>query len=165
MTVAFRLIATARRISTNRNLIGTFPPTFERLPFSTSAAARSLQSTVESTLRVPLPPVCAFRIPSRLPTLVSTTPLHAVRTMASAAFQKHKYPATRRDESVVDDYHGTVVADPYRWLEDPNAADTKAFVDAQNDVTNTVLAQCETRSKFNERMTELFDYPMYSALI
>ena len=49
-----------------------------------------------------------------------------------------KYPETRRD-AVVDDYFNTKVADPYRWLEDDNAPDTKAWVEAQNKVTRAYL--------------------------
>ena len=44
------------------------------------------------------------------------------------------YPATRRGEQT-DDYHGTQVADPYRWLEDLDSAETRAWVEAQNKVT------------------------------
>ena len=45
------------------------------------------------------------------------------------------YPATKKIEQV-DDYHGTKVADPYRWLEDLDTPDTKAWVEAQNRLTD-----------------------------
>ncbi|KAL5073816.1 hypothetical protein RYX36_012800 [Vicia faba] len=74
-----------------------------------------------------------------------------------------QYPAARRDDTVVDDYHGVNVADPYRWLEDPDAEEVKEFVEKQVQLTNSVIAECETRSKLNERITKLFDHPRYGA--
>lgn len=55
------------------------------------------------------------------------------------------YPETRQVEQT-DDYFGTAIADPYRWLEDDNAADTKAWVEAQNAVTFAYLEDSRTRS-------------------
>ncbi len=49
-----------------------------------------------------------------------------------------------------------------RWLEDPDSAETKAFVDAQNAVTEHVMAQCGTQEKFRALMQQLYDYPRYS---
>ncbi|KAL5557782.1 hypothetical protein UlMin_033993 [Ulmus minor] len=74
-----------------------------------------------------------------------------------------KYPSARRDESVFDDYHGVKIADPYRWLEDPDAEETKDFVDKQVELTQSVLQSCETREKLREKITKLFDHPRYDA--
>jgi prolyl oligopeptidase len=72
------------------------------------------------------------------------------------------YPPARRDD-VVDDYHGTQVADPYRWLEDPHSDDTRAFVAAQNDVTLPYLAGLSERVALAERMRETWNVPRTSA--
>ncbi|XP_066573522.1 prolyl endopeptidase [Amia ocellicauda] len=73
-----------------------------------------------------------------------------------------KYPVARRDESKVDDYHGTKIPDPYAWLEDPNSEETKAFVEEQNKLSMPFLEKCAVKQRFQERLTELFDYPKYS---
>src|SRR5687767_8045941 len=49
------------------------------------------------------------------------------------------YPAAKK-VAQVDDYHGTKVADPYRWLEDLDSPETKSWVEAQNRLTNAYLA-------------------------
>jgi prolyl oligopeptidase len=72
------------------------------------------------------------------------------------------YPVSQQ-ESQVDDYHGTAVADPYRWLEDPDAPQTKAWVDAQNQLTFGYLAQIPQRDRIKQRLTQLWDYEKYSA--
>lgn len=73
-----------------------------------------------------------------------------------------EYPETTTEE-VTDDYFGTEVADPYRWLEDDNSEETAAWVKAQNNTTQGYLDQIEFRSKIRERYEELFNYPKYSA--
>ncbi|KAI4336726.1 hypothetical protein L6164_015217 [Bauhinia variegata] len=72
-----------------------------------------------------------------------------------------QYPTARRDESVVDDYHGVKIADPYRWLEDPDAKEVKEFVQKQVELTDSVLKTCDTREKLREKITKLFDHPRY----
>ncbi|EPS68647.1 hypothetical protein M569_06121, partial [Genlisea aurea] len=74
-----------------------------------------------------------------------------------------KYPVARRDESVVDDYHGVEVSDPYRWLEDPDSKETNEFVEQQMNLTESILKVCETREKIREKLTELYDFPKYTA--
>ncbi|PHT85012.1 Prolyl endopeptidase [Capsicum annuum] len=72
------------------------------------------------------------------------------------------YPFARRDESVVDNYHGVDVPDPYRWLEEPDSKETKEFVEKQVILTDSVLKTCEIRDKLREKLTKLFDFPKYN---
>ncbi|KAK4390868.1 Prolyl endopeptidase [Sesamum angolense] len=74
-----------------------------------------------------------------------------------------QYPVARRDESVLDNYHGVKVPDPYRWLEDPDSAETKEFVEKQMKLTDSVLKTCDTREKLREKLTKLYDFPKYTA--
>ena len=61
------------------------------------------------------------------------------------------YPAVRRDENYYNSYHGTSIADPYVWLEDPDSEETKTFVEAQNKITTNYLINCEVKEKFYTR--------------
>ncbi len=72
------------------------------------------------------------------------------------------YPDTK-EVAQEDDYHGTVVKDPYRWLEDPDAEDTKAWVTAENKVTFGYLEQIKAREEIKTRLTELWNYARYSS--
>jgi prolyl oligopeptidase len=81
---------------------------------------------------------------------------------ASYAQTKIEYPQTRKVEQS-DDYHGTKISDPYRWLEDDNSAETKAWVEAQNKVTFAYLNSIPERAKIKARLTELWNYEKYSA--
>lgn len=67
------------------------------------------------------------------------------------------YPHTPTVEQV-DDYHGTAVSDPYRWLEDLDAPETAAWVEAQNRVTEAFLEQIPEREALRARLTALWDY-------
>jgi prolyl oligopeptidase len=70
-----------------------------------------------------------------------------------------RYPDARRDTTVVEDLHGTPIADPYRWLEDPAAPETRAWVEAQNRLTFAFLEEIPARPRILARLTELWDYP------
>ncbi|XP_044475446.1 prolyl endopeptidase-like [Mangifera indica] len=88
------------------------------------------------------------------------------QTMGSLAViddEPLQYPVARRDDSVVDDYHGMQIADPYRWLEDPDAEEVKVFVQNQMKLTESVLEKCEVREKLREKTTELLDHPRFNA--
>lgn len=71
-----------------------------------------------------------------------------------------KYPKTRRSDHM-DQYHGTEVADPYRWLEDPDSDETKAWVEAENKVTFGFLESIPEREPIKQRLTELWNYERF----
>jgi prolyl oligopeptidase len=83
-------------------------------------------------------------------------------TAAVAAQSGLTYPVTRTVDHV-DVYHGTKVPDPYRWLEDDNSAATKAWVEAQNEVTFAYLDKIPFRAQLTARLKQLYDYEKYSA--
>ncbi len=72
------------------------------------------------------------------------------------------YPASRKDIAVTDNYFGTKTADPYRWLEDDQSAETKEWVTRQNIVTNGYLTQIPFRDKVKARLEQIFDYEKYA---
>nr|NQU89864.1 S9 family peptidase [Bacteroidota bacterium] len=75
--------------------------------------------------------------------------------------EKLNYPVTNKTD-VSDDYHGTVIADPYRWLENDTSAETEAWVQEENKVTFDYLAKIPFRDQIRNRLTEIWDYPKYS---
>ena len=83
-------------------------------------------------------------------------------TAVPAPAQTLQYPAARKSD-VVDDYHGTQVPDPYRWLEDPDSPESRAWIEAQNRLTAAYLAEIPARATIRERLTKLWNYPKYGA--
>jgi len=79
-----------------------------------------------------------------------------------APAQTLQYPAARKSD-VVDDYHGTRVPDPYRWLEDPDSPESRAWIEAQNRLTAAYLAEIPARATIRQRLTQLWNYPKYGA--
>ena len=70
------------------------------------------------------------------------------------------YPETPKVEQV-DDYHGTRIADPYRWLEDPDSENTEAWVESQNEVTQAFFETIQSRESIRERLGELWNYAKF----
>ncbi|MFW9259686.1 prolyl oligopeptidase family serine peptidase [Nostoc sp. CALU 546] len=70
------------------------------------------------------------------------------------------YPSSYKSNQV-DNYHGTSVADPYRWLEDPDSEETRTWIEAQNQVTFGYLSEISAREKIKQRLTKLWDYEKY----
>ncbi len=91
----------------------------------------------------------------RLAVLTMICPL-----MAAGAEPNLRYPDTRRSDQV-DVYHGVQVPDPYRWLEDTDSEETKAWVEAQNKVTFSYLEKVPQRASLRERLTKLWNFERY----
>jgi prolyl oligopeptidase len=73
----------------------------------------------------------------------------------------HYPPARRVDQT--DDYFGTKVSDPYRWMEDVDSAELKAWVDAENELTQSYLAAVPSRDAMQRRLMELINFERYTA--
>ncbi|MBV9489241.1 MAG: S9 family peptidase [Verrucomicrobia bacterium] len=86
----------------------------------------------------------------------------AVGCSCFAAAEISPYPVTRKD-GVADDYHGTKVPDPYRWLEDTDSAETRAWIEKQNDLTFAYLHRLPERDRFKARLHRLLDFERFSA--
>jgi prolyl oligopeptidase len=70
------------------------------------------------------------------------------------------YPPARRDD-VVEELHGVTIADPFRWLETADAPETRAWVAAQNRLTEAFLSRFPAREEIRARLSELWDYPRF----
>jgi len=77
-------------------------------------------------------------------------------------YSQIQYPLTKRTDST-DNYYGTRIPDPYRWLEDDNSEETKAWVIEQNKVTEQYLSSIPFRQRVKNRLQELWNYPRYSS--
>ena len=87
-------------------------------------------------------------------------PLALAPLVLAAVARRPDYPETRTDD-VVDDYFGTKVADPYRWLEDDESKETKAWVEAQNRLAFGWLAEVPERDAIRKRLVSLWDYERF----
>ncbi|OHX68407.1 prolyl oligopeptidase family serine peptidase [Flammeovirga pacifica] len=75
---------------------------------------------------------------------------------------EHKYPDTKKDV-VEEEYFGTKVADPYRWLEDDKSSETAEWVAAENEVTQEFLSKIPFKKGIQDRLTELWNYEKITA--
>lgn len=81
-----------------------------------------------------------------------------VTLMGCTGKQHFSYPETRKDNTV-DNYFGTEVPDPYRWLEDDRSEETGLWVKAENAVTDSFLNSIPYRDQIRERLTKIWNYP------
>ncbi|HSV09721.1 MAG TPA: prolyl oligopeptidase family serine peptidase [Hanamia sp.] len=77
-------------------------------------------------------------------------------------FSQIKYPDTKKVDQE-DNYFGTIIKDPYRWLEDDNSTKTKAWVREENKVTEDYLSKIPFRQKIKDRLQELWNYTKYGS--
>jgi len=80
----------------------------------------------------------------------------AVICLADLGFaQEHKTPPVTRVDNVTDTLHGVSITDPYRWLEDQNSPETRAWINSQNEFSASVLGSLPSRNRIRERLTQL----------
>src|ERR1700743_1298771 len=80
---------------------------------------------------------------------------------ALAATAESGYPKAKTGTQV-DDYHGTKIDDPYRWLEDVDSPDTRAWIDAEDKLTFAKLAQIPGRDRIREKLSAVWNYEKFS---
>lgn len=95
-------------------------------------------------------------------TIIITTIISSIMTSFAQNSKPIQYPETRKD-TTVDEYFGTKVKDPYRWLENDRSEETAAWVKAENKVTNVYLDQIPFRKQLKERLEELWNYEKIGA--
>ncbi|KAG0264987.1 hypothetical protein BG011_005743 [Mortierella polycephala] len=88
--------------------------------------------------------------------------LHAEPVGPTSLDGKIAYPAVRRTD-FTETLHGVTVADPYRWLEGQESEEIEEFIKAQNKIAHDFENRFEAKGKFQERLTELYNYERSSA--
>ncbi len=83
-------------------------------------------------------------------------------TLSTQSFSQIKYPDTKKVKQE-DNYFGTIVKDPYRWLEDDNSEETKAWVKEENAVTENYLSQIPFRQKVKDELKSMWNYTRYGS--
>jgi prolyl oligopeptidase len=92
--------------------------------------------------------------------LVALSVAQSLPSLAQDSSKKLSYPESKRVDHT-DDYFGTKVADPYRWLENLDSDETKAWVEAQNKVTFGYLNEIPVREQIKQRLTKLWNFEKF----
>ncbi|KAI8053783.1 prolyl oligopeptidase [Syncephalis plumigaleata] len=132
-----------------------------QLSVSSRATSSYLSTTTSRLLSIRLSPLSTILSSQVKPSSHKppySLPVELRRTFNKMTITTWTYPQVRRDESFKETLHGTEVADPYRWLEDPESQETKAFVEAENKVTTEYLSQCKEQDLYKSVITKLYDY-------
>jgi len=110
--------------------------------------------------------VCTGRVLSWMVLFVVMSPcwylVVKAETDTSGRSQSISYPPARRGNQV-DQYHGVAVADPYRWMEDIDAPETRSWIEAEANLTSQYLGKLPTRDKIARRLAEIWNYERWSA--
>ncbi|GMT02973.1 hypothetical protein PENTCL1PPCAC_25147 [Pristionchus entomophagus] len=86
---------------------------------------------------------------------------HGIR-MCSTAIDCFSYPCARKDNTVIDNYHGQKICDPYRYMENPDGEETKQFVDQLNAISGPFIEKSEHREDCRKRLTDLWNYEKFT---
>lgn len=81
--------------------------------------------------------------------------------IVNSLMAQYQYPPTSKG-NVVDDYFGTKIPDPYRWLEDDTSARTAGWVKMQQNFTDNYFEKIPYRNKIVDRLSEVWNYTRYS---
>ncbi len=112
------------------------------------------------SLVVRLAPILVF-LACKPPEAAAPLAKPAPVAVASSTPARFVYPVAKKGD-VVDDYHGTKVADPYRWLEDADSPESRAWIEAENALTFGYLGKIPERARLAARITKLFNYEKVS---
>ena len=129
---------------------------FVAVVFLASCCAPAAQQGDTTTATPPEPP--------QDPVAEQAQPPEPTPAVAQVEPKKGPYPPTPR-EDIVETIHGERVADPYRWLEDPTKPETAAWMDAQDAVARTHIANLPRREKLAARLRDVFYFDALSAPI
>ncbi|MFW6198527.1 MAG: prolyl oligopeptidase family serine peptidase [Acidobacteriota bacterium] len=130
------------------------------MPDSRRRRRAGLGAPLEQESTTMTPTLSRARPLATITLLLATLACAPVGDGADVGLPTVEYPEVTRGD-VVDDYHGTSVADPYRWLEDLDSEPVAEFIRAQNDVSLPVLGGLAARDRLEERLTELWNFERY----